>query len=304
MALTLESIRANEALASLTDEQAAAIIEINNTEVGSIIGEVHRKYDETILRSTGVSRDGDEKSYVYLERAATAIRSQAEQAANLQKERESLITERDNLLEQVKGGNPELQRQLEDRAKELADVTSRYQQMQEQLTGLEEKHKSEMHAMKVESTLQNATSGLKFKHGVSDGLVNLALKDAMAKVQGYNPTFDETGKLVFKDENGIIIKDGATPKSAQELLKQALNSYGVLEEAKKQSGAGTSEFESGSGDGGNIVDLSTAKTKGEAYNIIHKSLMAQGLTRGTEEFDKARVEVVKANSEIMSKFEE
>ena len=75
--LTKETLIANEALAGLTDEQITAITTLSandeNTVIGQKFGEVYRQMDSTIEKATGIKRDGDEKTYLYLERATRAF---------------------------------------------------------------------------------------------------------------------------------------------------------------------------------------------------------------------------------------
>ena len=75
--LTKETLIANEALAGLTEDQITAITTLSendeNTVIGQKFGEVYRQMDSTIEKATGIKRDGDEKTYLYLERATKAF---------------------------------------------------------------------------------------------------------------------------------------------------------------------------------------------------------------------------------------
>ena len=75
--LTKETLIANEALKGLTEEQLTAITTLSendeNTVIGQKFGEVYRQMDSTIEKATGIKRDGDEKTYVYLGRATKAF---------------------------------------------------------------------------------------------------------------------------------------------------------------------------------------------------------------------------------------
>ena len=54
--LTKETIQANEVLAGLTPEQISAIEKLSKNDedavIGAKVGEIHRQYDETILKAT------------------------------------------------------------------------------------------------------------------------------------------------------------------------------------------------------------------------------------------------------------
>ena len=75
--ITSELIAKNEVLNTLTDEQKNAILVLSENEeknsFGAKLGEIYRQLDATIEKTTGIKRDGDEKTYLYLERAAKAV---------------------------------------------------------------------------------------------------------------------------------------------------------------------------------------------------------------------------------------
>ena len=76
--ITADILKANEQLAKLTDEQIASIVTLStndvNAEIGKKIGELYRQLDTTIDTSTGIARNGDEKTYNYLERAIKELK--------------------------------------------------------------------------------------------------------------------------------------------------------------------------------------------------------------------------------------
>ena len=86
--ITQEMLAQQEVLNGLTDEQREAILTLSRNDEEAVIGnrfrEVYNKLDETIARETGIARNGDEKTYVYLERAAKAVKAQADKVDGLQ----------------------------------------------------------------------------------------------------------------------------------------------------------------------------------------------------------------------------
>ena len=80
--LTDELLRQQTALQGLTDEQFKAIADLSRNDedvvIGKRIGELYRQLDDTIDKSTGIARNGDEKTYLYLERAAKEIKSKSD----------------------------------------------------------------------------------------------------------------------------------------------------------------------------------------------------------------------------------
>ena len=73
---------------------------------------------------------------------------------------------------------------------------------------------------------------------------------------------------------------------------------GVLDEGRKQTGAGSKEIPGG-GSGAGGVDISGARTQDEAQEMIAKELMRQGKVNGSKEFSDAMAEAWKANKEII-----
>src|SRR5690606_2780632 len=86
------------------------------------------------------------------------------------------------------------------------------------------------------------------------------------------------------------------PFTASELLAKELKSMGVVDEGRKQQGAGTGGNAGGAGSGGNTtIDISGARNQVEANEAITKSLLAQGLTRGSAEYEEASTQAWKDN---------
>lgn len=85
--LTREIIAANAALAGLTEEQINTIVTLSqndeNAVIGARIGEIYRQMDTTIAEATGVARNGDEKTYLYLARATKTLKEQADSVTGL-----------------------------------------------------------------------------------------------------------------------------------------------------------------------------------------------------------------------------
>lgn len=291
MDLTAEAIKATPVLADITDEQAAAIIQLSSDATSKTIGEVHRQYDETIQKVTGVERDGSEKSYKYLERAGNAIKAKADAAAELEGQLQTLKTERDALSEQLKNtGDSEVAAKLAEAKAELKDVTSRFQAAQKEIKGLTDKHQKELAAQKIDITLSTAASGLQFKKEIPSDIIPLAISNAINKIKEYEPSFDDNGNIIFKDENGVIIKnEKAEPISPAELLRKQLASS--LDNGRTQTGAGTGGGLGSDGDGCSI-DTSAVTTKTELFALISKTLGERGLVKGTDEYAKAQKEII------------
>ena len=127
-----------------------------------------------------------------------------------------------------------------------------------------------------------ATSGLKFKPELPKSATDVLLSQATTKIKNMSPELIDNGKggkvLVFKDETGAILRNQENklePYTAGELVARELKTMGVLDEGRKQPGSGTNPSQGRGGGGGTVVDVSGAKTKVEANNIITTALLGQ-----------------------------
>lgn len=291
--LTTEIIKAVATLNGLTDEQVNAIVELSkndeNAVIGNRIGEIYRNMDNTIATATGIQRNGDEKTYNFLERAVKEIVKKSNgyttQIAELNKEKarlEKVIAE---------GGNDaETKKALAQAQKDLANVQKQFADVQAELTSANEKHKAELFDLRISQELSTASQGLSFKPELPQTATQILLNQAIAKVKGMKPTYINDGKggqiLAFVDENGQTMRNpqnALNPYTAGELIKKELTDMGVLA-TTPPTGGGTGNPPAG---GSGAVSIAGARTQIEANDIIEKTLMAQGLTRGTKEFTEA-----------------
>lgn len=289
--LTKETIKANEILASLTPEQLTAIEKLSENDEQSVInakvGEIHRMYDDTILKATGIERDGDEKSYKYLERAGTTLRQNLEEASKYK-------TVAQELEEKIaKGGSDEeLKSQFNNLKAELAQTKEQYTGLQGKLTETESTYKQQMFGMQVDYELGQALSGIALKEDLPKSAAQVLLKQAAESVKRNKAEFVDDGqggqRLVFRNADGAIMnnpKNQLNPYTAAELLQTELQGMGILDDSKKQKGAGTKP--TGDGKTKGVLVISDARTQVEANEAITSQLLGRGLTRGTAEFEKA-----------------
>lgn len=307
--LKKEVLKANAALAGLTDEQIAAIEQLSTNDENAVIaqkvGEIHRQYDETILKATGIARVGDEKSYNYLERAGKELKAKAEAGTTLQTQIEDLNKEKARLEKAIQdGGNDaELKTQLQNVKAELDQTKGQFTELQTKLTTAEKEHSKKVFGLQVDFELNQATSGIKFKPELPESATKVLLSQALAKVKANKPDFIDDGqggkRLVFRNEAGAVLnnpENQLNPFTASELLAKELKTMGVIDEGRKQQGAGTGGNAGGAGSGGSTtIDISGARNQIEANDAISKSLLAQGLTRGSAAYEEASTQAWKDN---------
>ena len=296
--ITVEMLAADAALAGLTDEQknAIALMSKNDEEVviGNRFREVYNKLDETIARETGIARNGDEKTYLYLERAAKELATKANSVEGLNTKIADLSKERDRLKEQIaKGGDEALRKQLEQATKDLDGVRKQYDTLKADFDKAKTDHAAELFGIQIDNVLAGAKAGLKFKPEFPQAATDTLLAQALAKVKGMNPDFIDDGKggkrLVFKGENGEIARDPENhlePFTAEALLKKELRAMGILDEGRRAAGVSTTQPQQHLQQGA-VVDLSLARNQQEADDILRKQLGAQGLIRGSKAYQDA-----------------
>ena len=301
-------LAADAALNGLTEEQQQAILTMSKNDeevtIGNRFREVYNQLDATIAKATGVARNGDEKTYLYLERAAGILAEKANSVDELNGKIVELTKERDNLQKAVeKGGDAELKRQLQQANADLTSVRQQYDQLKGEYDTLSSSHAAELLGMQIDNALAGAKAGLKFKSEFPQAAVDTLLAQALSTVKGMSPEFIDDGqggkRLVFKGQDGAIVRNPENhlePYTAEELLKKELRTMGILDEGRQQAGTGTKPPTQHGGGAAVPVDVSMARTQNEAQEIIHRQLMAQGLVNGSKEYQEAMTAAWRENN--------
>ena len=296
--ITQEMLAADAVLNAMTEEQQQAILTMSKNDEDVVIGnrfrEVYNQLDATIAKATGIPRNGDEKTYLYLERAATALAEKANSVGELNTKIADLTKERDNLQKAIeKGGDAELKRQLSQANADLNAVRQQYDTLKGEYDTMKSGHAAELLGMQIDNAISGAKASLKFKAEFPQAAVDTLLAQAVNNLKGMNPKFIDDGnggkKLAFTGKDGEPLRNPENhlePYTADELLRKELKTMGILDEGRKQNGGGTNPPISN--DGGTVpVDVSAARTQREADDILHNQLNAQGLVRGTKAYQEA-----------------
>ena len=297
--ITKEMLQSDATLGSLSEEQIAAITTLSKNDEEAVIGgrfrEVYNQLDETIARETGIPRNGDEKTYLYLERAAKTLAAKANSVEGLNVKINELTKERDRYKKAVEDGSADenLKKQLTQAQTDLNNVRQQYDALKGETDTLKQQHAAELLGLQVDNEIRGSLSGIKMKAEFPQAVTDTILQQTIAKVKAMKPEFIDDGKggkvLVFKGEDDAILRnpeDHLNPYTAGDLLKKELKAMGVLDEGRKAQGAGSTP-PAGGGGGGATVDISMARTQTEAQEIIAKQLMQQGMMNGSKEFDEA-----------------
>lgn len=307
--LTTEMLRQSSALTGLTDAQFNAIAEMSrndeNTVIGTRIGALHGQYDADILSITGIKKKDGEKSYDYAKRVLGEYKTKVESTKTIQTQltaAQSQVTELQSKLEKS-AGDEALRQQLKDTK---AQVTQLQTQLQTKETELNTKKAEFDKAIKnthVDYAFSTATAGLKFKSGITEPIQKTLLGAAKAEILAKgNPDFIDDGhggkKLVIRGTDGNILnnpKNNLNPYTIQELVMET-SLKDVIDTGRRQTGGGTNNIGSGSGGTGGTLDLSGIKTQVDADKAIESHLLANGLTRDSQEFASQSLQLRNENN--------
>jgi predicted HicB family RNase H-like nuclease len=282
--ITLELLNGNDVLKGLTDEQKGAITSLSETNenevIGNRFGEVYRQMDATIKEATGIDRNGDEKTYVYLKRAANAFADKYKDYDELKGKVSDLSVQ----LEKAKEGADEATKaQLAGVQKELETAKAQYASLKSEYDGAEEKHKSEMLSYRIDNEIARAKEGLKIKAGLNEFAVDALVSKAIANIKANNPAFEtRNGQdvLIFHEADGtpMLNKENAlNPYTTKELLTKELDALGILDN-KATKGAG------GKGNLPTEGTLSGVSTQTDATKEINRMLAERGIAKTSPMF--------------------
>lgn len=295
--LTIEMLRQNSALTGLSDAQLTAIAEMSkndeNTVIGTKIGALHGQYDTDILGITGIKKKDGEKSYDYAKRVLGEYKAKAESVKTIQaelSEARAQVTELQSKLEKG-AGDETLRQQLKDVKAQVIQLQTQLQTKEAELNSKKTEFEATLKNTHVDYAFQAATAGLKFKAGITEPIQKTLLNAAKAEVLAKGtPDFIEDGqggkKLVIRGADGNILnnpKNNLNPYTMQELVMET-SLKDVVEVGRQQTGGGTGGSGSGSGGTGGTLDLSGVKNQVEADKVIEAHLLANGLTRDSQEF--------------------
>lgn len=295
--LTIEMLRQSSDLAGLTDNQLNAIAEMSrndeNTVIGTKIGALHGQYDTDILNITGIKKKDGEKSYDYAKRVLGEYKTKAESAKTIQTQLTSAqaqVAELQSKLEKG-AGDETLKQQLKDAKAQVTQLQTQLQTKETEFNTKKAEFDKTIKDTHVDYAFQAATAGLKFKNGITEPIQKTLLNAAKAEVLAKGtPDFIEDGqggkKLVIRGADGNILnnpKNNLNPYTLQELVMET-SLKDVVDTGRQQTGGGTGGFGSGSGGTGGTLDLSGIKSQVEADKAIEAHLLANGLTRDSQEF--------------------
>lgn len=307
--ITIEMLQQQSALNGLTDEQKTAIVTLSKNDEEAVIskrfGEVYRQMDETIARETGIQRNGDEKTYVYLERAARELATKVNSIAGLNTRISELTAERDRLKKAVEDGtgDEKLRKDLQQAQRDLESVTNQYNTLKADYDKQKADHAAELINFRLDNELATAKGGIKFKPDLPQTATDVLMQQAIGKIKSLKHEYVDDGnggqRLVFTDANGVQMRNPEKQLefyTVADLLTKELKAMGVLDEGRKATGISTTPPKVSTQNGAIVLDLSGVRTQTEAQEVIAQTLMKQGMTNGSKAFQEAMTQAWKDNN--------
>jgi hypothetical protein len=265
---------------------------------------VYNQLDATIAKETGIARNGDEKTYLYLERAARELAAKANSVSGLNAKITELTNEKNRLQKAIDEGvqDENLKKQLSQAQKDLANVTEKFNTLKADYDKAQSDHATELLNIRVDNEITSATAGIKFKADLPETATKVLLQQAIEKVKGLKHEFIDDGKggktLQFKNADDSVMRNAENsllPYTAGELVTRELKAMGVLDEGRQQGGGGTAPKVVNT-ENGIVVDVTGAQTRTQATEMITQALLKQGLTNGSKEFQDAMTKAWEDNN--------
>ena len=308
MALTLDLLNAQEGLSGLTDEQKTALVGLSErdeeTTFNRRFGETLGQMDTVIASEGAIGRNEGEKTSEYMARVIRTLKTSADEGAGYKTANESLTAEIESLKQKIASGagNEEIKKELDKLRGELASAKKVNGELQESLTKKEADYKGKLEGYRMESEIGAAMTGIALKKELPEATKQALMTLAKQNVMAAKHVFDETaGVFIFQDADGNPMKDKSLNNlTVADMLRVQLETMGVLDTGRQQGGAGGNGGNGGNGGGGGAaVNLSLARTKVEADEMIEKQLMSQGHAKSDADWYERFSEARKANKALL-----
>lgn len=296
--LTVEILSQSSALSGLTPEQLSAIASMSQNDetvtLAKALAEERIRVASKISEHTG-ARGIESKEHFndYLKFAIGGNAAKLKEYNQLKQKLDASEKQVAELNEKIKSGAADeaLKTQLNDAKTQVASLQKQLEKTKSDAAAAADKYASEMQSVKVGYAFDNATSGLKFKDGITEQvqrtLLNAAKAEILAKgTPEFQTTPDGQQKLVFRGQDGNVLlnpKTNLNPYTISELLMET-SVKDVIATKVDQGGSGGGNGGGRNRGGNTAVDISSAKSQVEADTLIEKQLLVDGLTRDSNEF--------------------
>ena len=281
MALNEQMLREQTDL-GLTDAQITAIAALSQKDEDIVFpqkfGEMLGNMDTMIAAKSSITRNEGEKTTEYMGRVLGQLKSAADEGATLKTDKDALTAEVERLKKQIESGaaDAELKQRVAKLEGDLASAKKINTDLQDSLTKSAAEYKGKLEGYRMESEIGAAMTGIAMKKELPEATKQALLTLAKQNVMASKHVFDETaGVFIFQDADGNPMKDKSLNNlTVADMLRVQLETMGVLDTGRQQGGAGGNG--NAGGGGGADVNISSARSKVEADEMIEKQLMAQG----------------------------
>lgn len=272
--LTQEIIKSNPLLSVLSDDQINAIAEMSKNDESSVISKktstIYNNLDENLLKVSGITRNGDEKSYDYLTRVVEELKAKADHTP-LTEEIESLKSQ----LEGKTTPDKALLDKIASLESELNPLRTSNIELKNHLSAKDAEYQNKLNEYKFDSMFNSAASGIQFANDnkeLNKVLIESTINQIKSEYTFVNEP-DGSGYFLDKGNNKVLNKQNdLRPSTASDLLIDRLSSLGVLKEQRNQKGGGSGIQPPGSGRKGQY------STKEEAIKGVKEQLAKDGIT--------------------------
>ena len=158
--------------------------------IPSKIGDLHKRYDDDVFSVTGIKKEPTEKTYDFIKRILSDMKTKAEKG-------DAFEAEIATLKQQIKDGTGDRQTVLD-----LEATKKAYKELQESSTREINTLKTEHQTFKAESMIRAALPAMSIKKGVPEEAAQALINQAVTNLLVMS-SFDDTGKLQFI-ENGTV----------------------------------------------------------------------------------------------------
>lgn len=246
--------------------------EVEEKLIPEKISKLHSQYDDDVYSVTGLRKAATEKTYDFVKRVLSSLKTDAEKAKSLESE---MATLKDQI---AKGkGNEQVLADLE-------AVRKQYNELKESKEQEITKLRTEQDKFRAETQIRAAIP-VNIKKGLPEDAVKALTEQAVSHLISIAQLQD--GKLVFV-ENGVIKRNPHNklePYTAQELLSEQLKN--IIDTGRKLPGGPdlNSEVTYEKDKNGKITKVAmivpdSVRTKED----LSKYLVSAGLLRGTQEY--------------------
>lgn len=281
-----------ENIPELQEDHIKPLVElVNNTyekelkiEVDKVRGSTFGLVDEK-LKDFGYPKTSG-KTTEHLVNVLTTLK-EGMMSEDTKKKMSDLEDANKKLQDQIKSDNPDVEQLKQDYEHKLEVLNDSLKQKDELFGEVESKHKKDL------IKLQLLANVPKIKDSVGEKTKELHLNKAINDLIE-SADLDDDGKVIFRDNDKNVLYNSANknnPFTIEEMFDKNEYLKEIVDSGTTKTGLGSNQHQQSEKF---TMNLSGAKTRMQADEIIEKSLLAKGLTKldpkYQEEFSKIRKE--------------